>query len=206
MTSADYFTRVQASPGWARVLASFARFAAPPPGWRTLDVGCGPGALVRHLSGLACLAFGLDADPSALARARDLAPGLSFCAGDARALPFSAASFDLVTATNVLFLLPDPLAALREMARVCRPGGWVAVLNPSPRLSRAEAEAHAARAGLTGFDLASFVNWGAIAERHARFSPADLEYLFESAGLQPPEIAEKIGSRLALFAKGRRPD
>lgn len=205
MSSADYFTRVQASPGWARVLASFARFADPQPGWRALDVGCGPGALVRHLSGLARLTFGLDSDPSALARARDLAPGLGFCAGDARALPFGAMSFDLVTATNVLFLLPDPPTGLRAMARVCRPGGLVAVLNPSPQLSRAEAEAHAARAGLTGFDLASFVNWGAIAERHARFSPADLEYLFESAGLQPPEIAEKIGPGLALFAKGRRP-
>ncbi len=201
MTAADYFARVQASPGWLRVLASFARFAAPQPGWRALDVGCGPGALVRVLAEHGCRAVGMDVDAASLTRARALAPSLAFLRAEAAALPFPDGAFDLVTATNVLFLLPDPAAGLRALAGVCRPSGRVAVLNPSPQLSRATAEMHADTVGLTGFERESFVNWGRIAERERRFSPADLQTLFQGAGLQPPQIAAKIGPGLALFAQ-----
>ena len=216
--SIDYFTRVQASSGWSRQLESFARFIDAQPGWRTLDAGCGPGALVRHLARLGCQANGVDVDPGMVDKARELAVEVEaelaaegaaplathFRQGNAADLPFDDDQFDLVTASNVLFLLPEPLAGLRELARVCRPGGWVALLNPSPRLSRAAAEAFAAQAGLKEFEAMSLVKWGGVAEEHHRFSQADIEALFAAAGLQPPEIVEKIGPGFALFARGTK--
>lgn len=206
MAAVDYFTEVQASPGWARVLESFLRFAGPPAGGRTLDVGCGPGALVRLCAAAGCDAHGVDADPAMVARAAALSPGRPIRLGQAQALPYPSAHFQLVTATNVLFLLPDPAAGLGEMTRVCAPGGAVAVLNPSPALSRAAAQAHAEAVGLTGFAAASFVNWGAVAENHHRLGEAELRRLFVAAGLGPPEIVPKIGAGLAFLARARRPE
>ncbi|MGH2523230.1 MAG: hypothetical protein ACRDH2_12065, partial [Anaerolineales bacterium] len=104
----------------------------------------------------------------------------------------------------VIFLLPDPLAGLKEMTRVCCAGGTVAMLNPSPTLSRATAQAHAEAVGLKDFDAFSLANWGSVAERHHRLSPADLGHLFQQAGLHPPQIAGKIGPGLALFAKASK--
>lgn len=204
LSPVEYFTRAQASPGWARVLDSFARFAAPRPGQRALDVGCGPGALVRRLAALGCSAVGADADPAMLARAHELAPALPFTVGNALALPFADESFDHVTATNLLFLLPNPQAGLSEMARVCKPGGSVAVLNPSPALSQSSAQAHATAVGLTGFDEYSFVNWGRLAEAYHRLSAEALPALFNAARLRFPEIAERIGDGFALLAKGEK--
>jgi ubiquinone/menaquinone biosynthesis C-methylase UbiE len=206
--SVDYFTRVQASEGWARVLESFVRFVNPRPGHRALDVGCGPGALVRRLAELGCQATGVDADPAMVSRARELSNGLpnvEFRAGNVLAIPFAAGEIDLVTATNVIFLLTAPLAGLKEMARVCGSGGVVAMLNPSPRLSRAAAAAHAQAMGLTDFDAFSLASWGSAAEAHHRFSAGDVRALFANSGLPSPEITEKIGPGLALFAKAQKP-
>jgi ubiquinone/menaquinone biosynthesis C-methylase UbiE len=153
-----------------------------------------------------CDALGVDADPDMIARAADLSraqPRVQFRAGDALALPFSPPeAFDLVTATNLIFLLPDPLAGLKEMARVGKPGSVVAMLNPSPKLSRATAQAHADSLRLADFDAFSLTNWGAIAETHRRFTETDLRLMFAEVGLQSVEIVEKIGPGLALFAKG----
>ncbi len=121
-----------------------------------------------------------------------------------RHLRFADASFDAALATNVLFLVPDPLVGLREMARVVRPGGMVAMLNPSSKMSVAAAEAHAAERGLDGVARVSLVNWGRAAEANRRFSAAEARALFSAAGLGQFESAEKIGPGLALFVRGVR--
>jgi ubiquinone/menaquinone biosynthesis C-methylase UbiE len=198
----EYFARVQASPGWLRVLESFARFVEPQAGWRTLDVGCGPGALVRLLAAQGCVAEGVDADEGMVASAQELAPQLTFQHGSIYNLPYASHQFNLVTATNVVFLQKEPLAAVQEMARVCAPGGVVAMLNPSPRLSRETAQAHARASDLTDFAEFSFVNWGTVAERNHRFSAEAAQQMFAEAGLTSIETAEKIGEGLALLVKG----
>jgi ubiquinone/menaquinone biosynthesis C-methylase UbiE len=205
----DYFTRVQASEGWARVLASFARFVAPDKDAHVLDVGCGPGSLARKLAREVALAYGCDADGGMIAQAQKLAdeeglPNVEFRVGALPDLPYPLDRFDAVTATNVIFLQRNPQAAVRGMARVCKPEGIVAMLNPSPQMSVAAATAHADRHGLTELSRVSFINWGNVAEQAHRFSAEQITEMFEAAGLGKIAIEAKIDG-LALFAKAKKP-
>lgn len=101
------------------------------PDARILDVGCGPGTITADLAGRVPRGHvtGIDAEPRIIEQARELAgrrPNLEFAAGDAYALGYPDGSFDVVHAHQVLQHLADPVRALREMARVTRPGGLVA--------------------------------------------------------------------------------
>ena len=106
----------------------FARYAEVATGRRALDVGCGPGALtaqlVQQLGGGAVSAI----DPSEpfVAAARARFPGLDVRVGSAEDLPYAAGSFDRSLAQLVVHFMKDPVAGLREMARVTVPGGLVA--------------------------------------------------------------------------------
>jgi len=214
--SVEYFTRVQAGAGWARVLDAFARFVRPERGARVLDAGCGPGALARRLAHTGAHVIGCDANPNMIARAKEIArhehadgatlrADAAYQVGALPHLPFHDREFDFVTATNVVFLQREPLAALREMARVCKPGGMVAMLNPSPHMNAAAATTYIDAQGGTGFSRESFVNWGGVAERNHRFSRDDVTQMFTASGLADLVIEDKIGG-LALFAKGRKRD
>jgi hypothetical protein len=88
------------------------------------------------------------------------------------------------------------------MARVCKAGGRVAMLNPAARLSESSARAYAAEAGLNEFDTFSLTNWGRIAEAHARFTRADLKRMLPAAGLRLERVEAQVGRGLALFARG----
>jgi len=96
-------------------------------GRRVLDAGCGDGVLICAAASRGAVATGIDPDPAMLAaarsRAREAACGATFVEGRIEQLPFHEASFDLVAAITVLCFVPDALGAVREMARVLRPGG-----------------------------------------------------------------------------------
>lgn len=99
-----------------------------------LDIGCGTGAITRVLAESPGIreVFGIDLSGIFIEKARELAGAnsrLSFLIGDARAVPFSDASFDLVVFHTVLCHLPGPERALEEAHRVLRPGGWLAVFD-----------------------------------------------------------------------------
>ena len=93
---------------------------------RVLDVGCGTGELLRRLRAKypdAVLA-GLDPVPEMLAVASDKLSGHEdLRVGYADSLPWPGASFDVVVSCNMFHYITHPLEALREMARVIRPGG-----------------------------------------------------------------------------------
>ena len=96
-------------------------------GRRVLDAGCGDGALICAAASRGAAATGIDPDPAMLAAARSrvggAARGAKFVQGRLEQLPFREASFDLVAAITVLCFVPDAGGAVREMARVLRPGG-----------------------------------------------------------------------------------
>jgi SAM-dependent methyltransferase len=102
-----------------------------PAGLRILDVGCGDAALAVALALRRALVTGVDVDPSMLAagRARAAAEGVApdLMQGDIRALPFANDSFDVVLAVTVLCFVDDAAPAVREMARVLRPGGRLVI-------------------------------------------------------------------------------
>lgn len=100
-------------------------------GRRVLDAGCGDGALVCAVASRGAEATGIDPDPAMLAaaRARAAKAGLRavFVEGRIEHLPFPAASFDVVVAVTVLCFVADAAGAVREMARVLRPGGRLVI-------------------------------------------------------------------------------
>ena len=199
----NYFTQVQASHGWDRILTSFARFVAPDRTAHVLDVGCGPGSLVRKLAHQAAFAYGCDADREMIVQAQQLAEAegltnVEFRVGVLPDLPYAPDRFEVVTATNVIFLQRNPAAALSGMVNVCQPGGLVALLNPSPQMDTAAAVAHADLLGLTGLDRVSFINWGNVAEQNHRFSEAQITKMCEAAGLSEIVIEAKIGGLGAI--------
>lgn len=105
-------------------------------GMRILDVGCGPGGFVLHLSetlGGDTEVVGLDSDAKliadASARAARDGARVRFETGDALKLPYPDASFDAVVSSFLLCVLPEPVAALREMRRVAKPGATVGSLS-----------------------------------------------------------------------------
>ena len=97
-----------------------------------LDVGCGPGTITADLAGRVARVTALEVTEDALnlARAEVGRRGVTtvdFAVGDVHALDFPDGAFDVVHAHQVLQHVGDPVAALREMRRVTRPGGIVAV-------------------------------------------------------------------------------
>jgi phosphatidylethanolamine/phosphatidyl-N-methylethanolamine N-methyltransferase len=105
---------------------------APGPGTRVLEVGVGTG-LSLSLYPKECHVTGIDFSPQMLERAgeRVAREGLSaqLFQMDAVDLRFPDASFDVVYAPYVISVVPDPVTVLREMRRVCRPGGQLVILN-----------------------------------------------------------------------------
>jgi len=104
----------------------------PPPGSRTLDLGCGEGRLSRDLKALGHDVVGVDASATMLAAARAADPGLEVQQADAASLPFSDGSFDLVLAFMSLQDIDDLEGAVAEAARVLARGGrfCIAIVHP----------------------------------------------------------------------------
>lgn len=119
--------------GLARTLAA----AAIEPHMSVLDVACGPGivacAAARHASHVT----GIDLTPAMIEQAqrRQQATGLGnldWHVGNACALPFNDGAFDVVLTRYSFHHLPEAKVALREMKRVCRPGGRLVVIDATP--------------------------------------------------------------------------
>jgi len=131
-------------------------------GVRILDAGCGTGNNLRHLSRYG-RAVGVDLSQDALAFCRSR--GVAAARAGLLALPFAGSSFDCVTSFDVIYhrWVEDDAAAVREMARVLRPGGLLLVRVPALR-----------------------VLWGAhdeaVHSRH-RYRRSELRRLMEGAGL-----------------------
>jgi arsenite methyltransferase len=107
-----------------------------PAGGIALDVGCGPGNVTASLAraaGPGGLALGLDVSAAMLARAvhAQSGPQVGFLRADAQRLPLRDTTVDAVVSIAALQHIPDPAAALAEMARVLRPDGRLAVMVPT---------------------------------------------------------------------------
>jgi len=175
---AEIFERVIVPPifdPWSRDLIERARPIGPSD--RILDLGCGTGILARNLRerlGGAARITGLDVSAGMLAVARRVAPELDWREGNAMALPFAAASFELVLSQEMLQFVPDRAAAARELHRVVAPGGRVLL------------STWRARAELPLFDLVGRIadaHLGAVDDKRFSFGDGDaLHALLVEAG------------------------
>lgn len=98
-------------------------------GMRVVDVGCGPGALTGELAGRvgAERVAAVDPAPQFAAACRDRNPGADVRDGVAEDLPWPGETFDAALSCLVIGFMADPDRGVREMARVTRPGGTVAL-------------------------------------------------------------------------------
>ena len=101
---------------------------------RALDVACGPGTLARTFAKHVAWIGGLDLTPAMLERARKDAianhlDNFRPLRGNALGMPFPDATFDIVVTSYSIHHLPDPVAAIREIARIVKPGGKFGLLD-----------------------------------------------------------------------------
>lgn len=163
----------------------FADLAEVVAGQRVLDVGCGPGALtselVRRLGPAAVTA--VDPSESFVAATQERYPGVDVTRCSAEQLPFGDRAFDAALAQLVVHFMADPVAGLREMARVTRPDGVVAACVWD----------HAGGGGPLKlfWDAAGELDREVVNESQlAGASEGDLTRLFQAAGLR--EIEESV--------------
>ncbi|HEY2170490.1 MAG TPA: methyltransferase domain-containing protein [Candidatus Angelobacter sp.] len=181
----DQFTR-QAAPFAAAVpirnqeaLDRIVRWAGAGPDDNVLDVACGPGLLACAFARVAKHATGVDMTPAMLEQARKTQEeqglkNVSWQQGDVYSLPFRPDQFSIVSSRFVFHHLQDPLAALKEMKRVCKSGGKIVVADMAPQPQKA--------AALNAAELLRDPS-------HVRaMPPEELRGLFEQAGLGIPQV------------------
>lgn len=109
---------------WRRAMVSA---VDPQPGDLVLDLAAGTGCSSEPFGEHGATAVPCDFSLGMLTEGKRTRPGLLFTAGDATRLPFADDTFDAVTISYGLRNIVDPLAGLREMRRVARPGGRLVV-------------------------------------------------------------------------------
>ncbi|TNE77606.1 MAG: methyltransferase domain-containing protein [Gammaproteobacteria bacterium] len=162
------------------------------PGDNVLDVGCGTGILAREAvsrTGSHGRVTGLDPGPGMLAVARELAPNIGWEQGVAESLPYADDSFDAVVSQFGLMFFQDKAGAIREMHRVLKPGGRLAVaVWDSLEHMTAFPESVAILREHAGDAAAA-----ALSAPFVLGDKSDLAALFHSAGVASPEITTLVG-------------
>ena len=187
----DQFTR-QATPfSTAKTIADekalrlLVEFSGAGPEDTVLDVACGGGLVICAFAQTVRHATGIDVTPAMLERAQTLAKdkklrNLSWDQGDVQSLPYPDATFSIVVSRFTFHHFLEPLAVLKEMIRVCAPGGRVVVAD-------VEAASDPVKA-------AEFNRMEKLRDpSHVRAMPAaELRELFNAAGLPEPRMVTYV--------------
>ncbi|UCZ55336.1 class I SAM-dependent methyltransferase [Bacillus shivajii] len=157
---------------------------------RVLDVGCGTGRLLQKGASLTTEVYGIDLSKKMVQRTEELLSDISFIkqpsvqVGDAECLPYKDEIFDIVCSTCVVFLIPNAKWVLKEMSRVLKPGGNLALINPSTKLDIIRAKELSSQLNLAGIEKDSLLQWGRISERRHQFSVEEFEMLLKEVGFR----------------------
>jgi ubiquinone/menaquinone biosynthesis C-methylase UbiE len=125
-------------------LEQIVKMAEAGPADTSLDVACGPGLLACAFARAVRHAVGVDLTPAMLEQARKTQAeqgltNVTWQQGDVNMLPYPDAHFSIVSSRFSFHHLLEPLAALKEMKRVCKPGGRVVVADMAPVAEKADA-------------------------------------------------------------------
>ena len=178
----DLTARAEATHFWFRgfrlyFVPAIREIAAGRRDLRILDCGCGTGYNLKTLLQPHGQAFAFDLTPDAIDRAR--AVGRPLVRADMEHIPFKTGSFDLATSFDVVQSVPDDRKALREMARVVKPGGHVVLNVTALPLLRGD---HS--------DV-----WGEL----RRYTLESAARLIEDVGLQAVRVTYLFGSLVPLM-------
>jgi ubiquinone/menaquinone biosynthesis C-methylase UbiE len=177
--------RAEASHFWFRGFRQFVtpvldRVAAGRAGLRLIDCGAGTGYNVSLLRPYGEV-FAFDLAPTSLTKGRLF--GRPLVRGDITRIPFRAHAFDVATSFDVLQCVADDGAAVREMARVTRPGGSVLLTLAALEMLRGD---HAE-----------------VWREMQRYTPASARALVEQAGLEPVRVSFMFASVFPLMLTAR---
>ncbi|MFC7392494.1 class I SAM-dependent methyltransferase [Scopulibacillus cellulosilyticus] len=156
-------------------------------GLSVLDVGCGTGRLLLKGGKNAERLTGIDLSSKMIDRCRKLAgeadyQHCEFLVGDAYHLPFKDESFDLALSTCVMFLLPEPEKGVGEIVRVIKPGGKMAMLNPSVHMTEQAASGYCSKHQIKDFEKTAMKQWSKVATRRHSYDEGALNTLLTSLG------------------------
>ena len=185
----------------------------PPPGRRTVDIGCGEGRLGRDLQKLGHRIVAIDSSPSLVAAAREFDPSMDVRLADAAALPLEDASADLAVAFMSLQDIDEMPAAIREVARVLEPGGRLCLaivhpLNSAGRFEQSTPDAHFVIKGeyLRAFQYADTVERdGLTMTFNSQHRSVEAYFIaLEKAGLLIETLREPSVPEHAIVSEGGR--
>ena len=197
----DQFTRQAAPFNTARTIADesalrlLVEFSGATRDDTVLDVACGGGLVVCAFAQVARHATGIDVTPAMLDRCRALAgdkglANVSWEQGDVQSLPYADATFSIVVSRFTFHHFLQPLAVLKEMVRVCAPGGRIVVADVDAAADRVKAD--------------EFNRMEKLRDpSHVRALPSsELKALFRAAGLPEPratgyELRDELENLLA---------
>lgn len=177
--------RAQATHFWFRgfrqfVMPVIAEVAADKPGLRLVDCGCGTGDNLRLLCPYG-RAIGLDLSLAGPAFAH--AAGWTVLRGDVTSMPLASNAFDVVTSFDVLQCVEADVDAVREMARIVKPGGVIVLTVAALDVLRGD--------------------HSEVWQEVRRYTPATARRLVEAAGLRAERVSFMFGSIFPLMASVR---
>jgi ubiquinone/menaquinone biosynthesis C-methylase UbiE len=157
---AALFHRINLLPWYQGTLRNWADQLEYCSGDSILEAGCATGLLSGYMAGKGALVHGIDKSPGMLQKARDgNINGALFIQTSALDLPFENDRFDFVIAASLLNIVPAPDKLIKEMARVCKPGGKVSVLVPQTDITDHAIDGLSDALKLTGFSRAALLTW-----------------------------------------------
>jgi len=149
---------------------------------KLLEVGCATGVLSEYLAESDYAVTGVDASKSMINAAISNKYLAEYHVADVSDLPFKDDVFDAVISASLINIVPDPLKAIAEMARVCKPGGCISILVPLQGFNNEKLQGLVDSLGIYGFSEAALNTWHNYAPK---IDMKNVEIMYKDIGLNP---------------------